>query len=104
MSDQYIAEYKVMNKINRWWVTLFLHVIDLAVVNFISFGEWQAMHPRNEHLKRKARFGQLKFREELTELGLTEKHRKTQRNSKNYQNPNPCTFLQNVIPTASSEV
>ncbi len=66
--DQFIAKYSVLKKVNRWWVTLFFHVIDLASVNsYILFKEWSAQNPNNPDLKSNAKYGQLEFREELVE-------------------------------------
>ena len=33
LSDQYINKYNVLRKVNRWWLTLFFHFIDVAVAS-----------------------------------------------------------------------
>ena len=38
LSDQLISKYNVLRKVNRWWRTLFYHMIDIAIINsYIMF-------------------------------------------------------------------
>ena len=66
LSDQIIGKYNVLRKTDKWWKTLFFHMIDIAKVNsFILFNNWRAQNPDVEILKRTRRFTQLDFTEEL---------------------------------------
>ena len=65
LSDQLTSKYGVLQKVNRWWKTLFLHMIDIAVVNsYIMFNAIRKNYGNNE-LKRMKSYDQLTFREEL---------------------------------------
>lgn len=65
-SDQILATNNVLRKCMRWWKTLFLHLIDIAVVNsFILFREHQAQFPDVVELQRTADYSLAHFREEI---------------------------------------
>ena len=65
-SDQILATNNVLRKCMKWWKTLFIHLIDNAVVNsFILFREHQVEFPDNEALRRSAKYSLTDFREEL---------------------------------------
>ena len=65
LSDQLIGKYNVLRKVNRWWKTIFFHLIDIASVNsYILLKACQTKY-KIEKLKRKKSYGQLEFREEL---------------------------------------
>ena len=65
-SDQLINKYHSLRKTNKWWKTLFLHMIDIARVNsYILFNDWRSKNQDVEGLKRPNRYTQLDFTEEL---------------------------------------
>ena len=74
-SDQLIGTYNILRKTNKYWKTLFFHLVDIAVVNsYILFTEMQKKHPGNIALQRPSSYGQRQFREELLmQLGSIEK-------------------------------
>ena len=74
-SDQLIGNYNVLRKTNKYWKTLFFHLLDIAVVNsYILFLEMRKLHPGILAMQRPANFGQRQFREELLmQLGKMEK-------------------------------
>ena len=46
LSDQLINKYNILMKTNKWWKTLFFHLIDIAVVNsFILYKLWLKQNP-----------------------------------------------------------
>ncbi len=66
LSYQFISKYYCLRQINRWWITLFFHLIDMVVANsYILFQEWCDKNPDNEDLHCDKLYGQLQFREEL---------------------------------------
>lgn len=65
-SDQLINKYHSLRKTNKWWKTIFFHLIDIARVNsYILFQEFRRQNPGIPELKRTSRYGQLDFTEEL---------------------------------------
>lgn len=65
-SDQMIGRYNMLRKTNKWWKTLFFHLIDIARVNsFILFQNFREQNQDIPELKRKKRYSQLEFTEEL---------------------------------------
>ncbi|KAH9364774.1 hypothetical protein HPB48_009195 [Haemaphysalis longicornis] len=67
-SDQLIASGNVLMKCARWWKTLLVHRIDIAVVNsFVLFEEHRRGHPEVRELRRKSGCDQLAFRIELVQ-------------------------------------
>ncbi|XP_055877291.1 piggyBac transposable element-derived protein 4-like [Biomphalaria glabrata] len=70
-SDQLINKYNVLRKTNKYWKTIFFHMLDIARVNsYILFQDWRDKNKDVPELKRPTRYGQLNFTEELIrELG-----------------------------------
>ncbi|XP_062515445.1 putative mediator of RNA polymerase II transcription subunit 26 [Corticium candelabrum] len=65
-SDQMIKYYEVLHKSLKYWKKIFLHMIDLAILNsFIMFTALQKQHPQDERLQRKGQYAQKDFRCEL---------------------------------------
>ena len=65
-SDQLLGKYNALRKTNKWWKTLFFHLIDIARVNsYILFLEWKSINPGIAELQRISHFNQLSFSEEL---------------------------------------
>ena len=65
-SNQMINYYEVLHKSLKYWKKIFLHMIDLAVLNsFIMFTALQKQHPQDERLQRKGQYAQKDFRCEL---------------------------------------
>ncbi|CAM1326248.1 Uncharacterised protein at_DN0157 [Pycnogonum litorale] len=74
LSDQLIGSYNLLLKTHKWWKIIFLHVIDIAVVNaFILFQEYRSQF-ENTHSSRTKRYAQLNFREELVILAKVIHH------------------------------
>lgn len=71
LSDQLLHYYSVLRKSMKYWKKLFLHLVDVAVVNsYLLFTKTQREHPRDERLMRPATYSQEQFRRELAcELG-----------------------------------
>ena len=65
LSDQLIGKYNVLRKVNRWWKTIFFHLIDIASVNSYILLKASQTQYNIDKLKRKKRYGQPEFREEL---------------------------------------
>ncbi|XP_062521838.1 UPF0746 protein DDB_G0281095-like [Corticium candelabrum] len=65
-SDQMINYYEVLHKSLKYWKKIFLHMVDLAILNsFIMFTALQKQHPQDERLQRKGQYAQKDFRCEL---------------------------------------
>jgi hypothetical protein len=65
-SDQMLKYYEVLRKSLKYWKKLFLHFIDVAVLNsYIIFQKLRKEHPEKEELKRLAKYGHKEFRLEL---------------------------------------
>ncbi|XP_062523428.1 UPF0746 protein DDB_G0281095-like [Corticium candelabrum] len=65
-SDQMIKYYEVLHKSLKYWKKIFLHMIDLAILNsFIMFTALQKQYPQDERLQRKGQYAQKDFRCEL---------------------------------------
>lgn len=67
MSDQLLQYYQVLRKSMKYWKKLFLHMVDVAVLNsFLLFRRLQRDHPRDERLVRLRKYSQEDFRRELS--------------------------------------
>ena len=65
-SDQLINKYHGLRKTNKFWKTLFLHMIDISRVNsYILFNDWRSKNKDVLELRRPNRYTQLDFTEEL---------------------------------------
>ena len=65
-SDQLINKYHGLRKTNKFWKTLFLHMIDISRVNsYIVFNDWRSKNKDVLELRRPNRYTQLDFTEEL---------------------------------------
>ncbi|XP_051956388.1 piggyBac transposable element-derived protein 4-like isoform X2 [Xyrauchen texanus] len=75
-SDQMIKSYDVLQKTQKWWKTLFFHLIDIAVINsFVLFKEWQHIHAGPGGERRPVNLTQIDFRENLArQLGGIDIH------------------------------
>ena len=78
LSDQLIGKFNVLRKVNRWWRTLFFHVIDIAIIN--SYIMFRACYEKYKitGLQRKKTYNQRNFREELVKQLCGTKKRETQ--------------------------
>ena len=62
LSDQLISNYNVLRKCDKFWKTLFFHVIDISVVNaYTLFEEVRKQYPDVKQLERCVGYGQLEF-------------------------------------------
>ncbi len=65
-SDQMIKYYEVLHMSLKYWKKIFLHMIDLAILNsFIMFTALQKQYSQDERLQRKGQYAQKDFRCEL---------------------------------------
>lgn len=65
-SDQLLHYYETLHKCCKYWKKIFLHLIDVAVLNSsIIFSELRQNHPGDPELRRNRDYSQKSFREEL---------------------------------------
>ena len=58
LSDQYTNKYNKLHRVNHWWLMLFFHFVDVAIVkSYILFQEWRKQNRQNPDLKSNVHYG-----------------------------------------------
>ena len=69
--DQHVAAFRALRRVKKYWKTIFLDMVDIAVVNYILCKKWHRANQNSEIAEKLGcRIGHLVYREKLVrELG-----------------------------------
>ena len=104
-SDQLLSSHNVSLKCNRWWKTLFFHLVDIAVVNgFLPFQKHRQANPEDEALRRPSNYSMVEFREALIrQICCWPEYDEPPAYVKSAPAPGHSQFQTDHIPVASEE-